>query len=248
MVTVVGNLGMIILTKVDSCLHTPMYFFSRHLPFIDLENSTNICPKMLVNFVVEQNTISYYACAMQMGFFIMFIISELFMLPAMAYDHYVAICSPLLYSVIRTPRVCHVLVGIHYLYSTFVSLMFTIKTFTSNFCGSNIIMHFCEEVSLLSMLCSNAQELEKLTITFSAFNLISSLLVSLVSYMLILTAVFQMHSAEGRKKAFSTCVSHLPVVVVFYGTLLFMYLQPKSAHSADSDKISHVLHFSYSHA
>ncbi|XP_037695425.1 olfactory receptor 8K5-like [Choloepus didactylus] len=243
MVTVVGNLGMIILTKVDSCLHTPMYFFIRHLAFIDLGNSTNICPKMLINFVVEQNTISYYACAMQMAFFIMFIISEFFMLSAMAYDRYVAICNPLLYSVIMTPRVCHVLVGIPYLYSTFVSLMFTIKTFTSTFCGSNIIMHFyCEEVILLSMLCSNAQELERLTITFSAFNLISSLLVVLVSYTLILIAIFQIHSAEGRKKAFSTCVSHLTVVVVFYGTLLFMYLQPKSAHSADSDKMSSVFY------
>ncbi|XP_004484705.1 olfactory receptor 8K5-like [Dasypus novemcinctus] len=242
-VTVVGNLGLIILTKVDSHLHTPMYFFIRHLAFVDLGNSTVICPKMLVNFLMDQNIISYYACATQMAFFIMFIISELFMLSAMAYDRYVAICNPLYYNVTMSQRLCCVLVGIPYLYSTFQSLLFTIKTFTSSFCGSNIISHFyCDEVPLLPMLCSNAQELQILTIVFSAFNLISSLLIVLVSYVLILIAIIQMNTAEGRKKAFSTCASHLTVVVVFYGTLLFMYVQPKSVYSIDSDKMASVFY------
>ncbi|XP_077000328.1 olfactory receptor 8K5-like [Tamandua tetradactyla] len=242
-VTVVGNLGMIILTKVDSHLHTPMYFFIRHLAFIDLGNSTVICPKMLVNFIEEQNTISYYACATQLAFFIMCIISELFLLSAMAYDRYVAICNPLLYHVIMAQRLCHVLVGVPYLYSTFQSLMITIKTFSWTFCSSNVISHFyCDEVPLLAMLCSNAQELEMLAITVSAFNLISSLLVIIVSYVLILIAIIQINTAEGRKKAFSTCASHLMVVMVFYGTLLFMYVQPKSSHSVDTDKISSVFY------
>ncbi|XP_076996413.1 olfactory receptor 8K5-like [Tamandua tetradactyla] len=219
MVTLVGNLDMIILTKLESCLHTPMYFFIRHLAFIDLGNSTVICPKMLVNFVEEQNTISYYACATQLAFFLLFIISEFFMLSAMAYDCYVAICSPLLYTVIMTQRVCYLLVSVPYLYSIFQSLMSTIKIFTLTFCGSNVISHFyCNDIPLLLMLCSNARELELLVIIFSAFNMISSLLVVLVSYVLILITIFQMHSPEGRKKAFSTCASHLTVVVVFYGT------------------------------
>ncbi|XP_057584182.1 olfactory receptor 8K5-like [Hippopotamus amphibius kiboko] len=242
-ITVVGNLGMIILTQVDSRLHTPMYFFIKHLAFIDLGNSTVICPKMLVNFVVDQNTISYYACATQLAFFIMLIISELFILSAMAYDRYVAICSPLLYNVIMSQRLCHVLVGIPYLYSTLQALMFTSKIFTLTFCGSNVISHFyCDDVPLLLMLCSNAQEIELLIIVFSAFNLVSSLLVILVSYILILRAVFQMHSAEGRKKVFSTCGSHLMVVVVFYGSLLFTYVQPNSTHSFDTDKIASVFY------
>ncbi|XP_058162272.1 olfactory receptor 8K5-like [Dasypus novemcinctus] len=242
-VTVVGNLGLIILTKVDSHLHTPMYFFIRHLAFVDLGNSTVICPKMLVNFLMDQNTISYYACATQMAFFIMFIVSELFMLSAMAYDRYVAICNPLYYNVTMSQRLCHVIIGIPYLYSTFQSLLFTIKTFTSSFCGSNIISHFyCDKVPLLPMLCSNAQELQILTIVFSAFNLISSLLIVLVSYVLILIAIIQMNTAEGRKKAFSTCASHLTVVVVFYGTLLFMYVQPKLVYSIDSDKMASVFY------
>ncbi|XP_008562298.1 PREDICTED: olfactory receptor 8K5 [Galeopterus variegatus] len=242
-ITVVGNLGMIILTKVDSCLHTPMYFLIRHLAFIDLGNSTVICPKMLVNFVVEQNTISYYACATQLAFFLLFIISEFFILSAMAYDRYVAICNPLLYNVIMSQRLCHVLVGIPYLYSAFQALMFTIKIFTSTFCGSNIISHFyCDDVPLIPMLCSNERLIELLIILFSAFNLISSLLVVLISYVIILLAICRMHSTEGRKKAFSTCGSHLTVVVVFYGSLLFMYVQPKSTHSFDTDKMASVFY------
>ncbi|XP_042532098.1 olfactory receptor 8K5-like [Dipodomys spectabilis] len=242
-VTVVGNLGMIILTKLDSRLHTPMYFFIRHLAFIDLGNSTVIYPKVLVNFISDQNTISYYACATQMAFFITFIISELFILSSMAYDRYVAICNPLLYHVIMSQRLCRVLVGIPYLYSAFQALMITVKIFILNFCGSNVISHFyCDNVALLLLLCSNAQDIELIIIVFSAFNLISSLVVILISYTLILLAVCRMHSAEGRKKAFSTCGSHLTVVVVFYGTLLFMYVQPKSTHSFDTDKLTSVFY------
>ncbi|XP_049991730.1 olfactory receptor 8K5-like [Alexandromys fortis] len=242
-VTVVGNLGMIILTKLDSHLHTPMYFFIRHLAFIDLGNSTAICPKMLVDFLVDHKAISFYACAIQLSFFLMFIISEFFILSAMAYDRYVAICNPLLYNVIMSQRLCLVLVGISYLYSIFQALLFTSKIFRLSFCGSNVINHFyCDDVFLLPMLCSNSQEIQLLIILFSALNLISSLLVVLGSYILILIAICRMHSAEGRKKAFSTCGSHLTVVVVFYGTLLFMYLQPQSTHSLENDKIASVFY------
>ncbi|XP_042532130.1 olfactory receptor 8K5-like [Dipodomys spectabilis] len=242
-VTVVGNLGMIILTKLDTHLHTPMYFFIRHLAYIDLGNSTVICPKMLVNFVVDQNTISYYACATQLAFFLLFIISEFFILSSMAYDRYVAICNPLLYSVIMSQRLCCVLSGMSYLYSTFQALLFTIKIFTLTFCGSNVISHFyCDDVPLLPMLCSNVREIQFLIIAFSSFNLISSLLIVLVSYILILLAVSRMNSTEGRKKAFSTCGSHLTVVFAFYGTLFFMYLQPKSTDSFETDKVASVFY------
>ncbi|XP_004585589.2 olfactory receptor 8K5-like [Ochotona princeps] len=242
-ITVVGNLGMIVLTQLDHRLHTPMYFFIRHLAFIDLGNSTVICPKMLVNFVVDKNTISYSACATQMAFFIFFIVSELFILSTMAYDRYVAICNPLLYKVTMSPRLCHLLVGLPYLYSIFQALMFPVMYFMSTFCGSNIISHFyCDVVPLLPMLCSYTRGLELLTILFSAFNLISSLLVVLLSYTLILLAICRMRSAEGRRKAFSTCGSHLTVVVVFYGTLLFMYVQPKSTHSFETDKMASVFY------
>ncbi|XP_055456521.1 olfactory receptor 8K5-like [Psammomys obesus] len=242
-VTLVSNLGMIILTKLDAHLHTPMYFFIRHLAFIDLGNSTVICPRMLVDIFLDQKTISFYACATQLSFFLLFIISEFFILSSMAYDRYVAICNPLLYGVIMSLRLCHVLVGIPYLYGTFQALLFTSKIFTLTFCGSNVISHFyCDDVFLLPLLCSHAEEIQLMIIFFSALNLVSSLLVVLGSYILILLAIYQMRSAEGRKRAFSTCGSHLIVVVVFYGTLLFMYLQPKSIHSSKNDKIVSVFY------
>ncbi|XP_051022527.1 olfactory receptor 8K3-like [Acomys russatus] len=238
-----GNIGMIILTTVDSRLHTPMYFFIRHLAITDLGYSTAVGPKMLVNFVVDLNIISYNLCATQLAFFLVFIISELFILSAMSYDRYVAICKPLLYTIIMSQRVCHVLVAIPYLYCTFVSLLVTIKIFTLSFCGYNVISHFyCDSLPLLSLICSNTHEIEMIILVLAAFNLMSSLLVVLVSYLLILIAILRMNSAEGRRKAFSTCGSHLTVVTVFYGTLIFMYVQPQSSHSFDTDKVASIFY------
>ncbi|XP_036619165.1 olfactory receptor 8K3-like [Trichosurus vulpecula] len=242
-ITAVGNLGLIILTKIDSHLKTPMYFFLRNLAFIDLGYSTAIGPKMLVNFVVEKNIISYTGCATQLVVFVTLIISELFMLSVMAYDRYVAICNPLLYMVTMSDRMCCILVVIPYLYSSCEALLTTIKIFSSSFWKSNVISHFyCDSLPLLSILCKDAKDVELIILSLSAFNLISSLLVVLVSYGLILVAILRMNSAEGRRKAFSTCGSHLTVVVVFYGTLTFMYLQPHSSHSFDTDKVASVFY------
>ncbi|KAM9658917.1 olfactory receptor 8K3-like [Trichechus inunguis] len=243
MISMVGNLGMIILTKIDSQLQTPMYFFLRHLAITDLGYSTTVGPKMLVNFVVDENTISYYFCAIQLAVFLVFIVSEIFILSAMSYDRYVAICSPLLYTVIMSQRVCDVLVAIPYIYSTFVSLLVTIKIFKLSFCSYNVISHFyCDSLPLLSLLCSDTHEIELIILILAAFDLILSLPIVLVSYLLILVAILRMNSAEGRHKAFSTCGSHLTVVVVFYGTLIFMYMQPKSSHSFDTDKVASIFY------
>nr|XP_003422732.1 olfactory receptor 8K3-like [Loxodonta africana] len=243
MISVVGNLGIIILTKIDSGLQTPMYFFLRHLAIADLGYSTTVGPKMLVNFVVDENTISYYFCAAQLAFFHMFITSGLFILSAMSYDRYMAICNPLLYTVIMSQRVCQVLVTITYLYSTFVSLLVTIKIFNLSFCGYNVIRHFyCDSVPLLSLLCSNTHEIKLIILILAAFELISSLLIVLVSYILIIAAILKMNSANSKHKAFSTCGSHLTVLVVFYGTLIFMYVQPKSSDSFDTDKIASIFY------
>ncbi|XP_063085335.1 olfactory receptor 8K3-like [Cavia porcellus] len=241
--SLVGNLGIIILTQVDSRLKMPMYFFLRHLALTDLGYSTVIGPKMLENFVVAQNTISFYGCATQLTFFIALIVCELFILSAMSYDRYVAICKPLLYTVIMSPRVCWVIVVIAYLYSTSVSLLITIKIFTLSFCGYNVISHFyCDTLPLLSLVCSDTHEIEVINGILAAFNLISSLLMVSVSYLLILVAILRMNSAEGRRKAFSTCGSHLTVVTVFHGTLMFMYVQPRSSHSSDTDRVASVFY------
>nr|XP_006989767.1 olfactory receptor 8K3-like [Peromyscus maniculatus bairdii] len=243
LISLVGNLGMIILTMVDSRLQTPMYFFLRHLATTDLGYSTAVGPKMLRNFLVDQNTISFYSCAIQLSFFIIFIVSEFFILSAMSYDRYVAICKPLLYTVIMSQRICWILVTIPYLYGIIVSLLLTIKIFTLSFCGPNVISHFyCDGLPLLTLACSNTHEIEVIVLILSAFNLLSSLLVVIVSYLFILTAILKMNSAEGKRKAFSTCGSHLTVVIIFYGTLIFMYLQPMSIHSFDTDKVISVFY------
>uniref|UniRef100_A0A5F8GYE0 Olfactory receptor n=1 Tax=Monodelphis domestica TaxID=13616 RepID=A0A5F8GYE0_MONDO len=240
-VTVVANFGMVILTKIDSRLQTPMYFFLRHLALIDLGYSTAIGPKMLVNFV--KNSISYNECALQLIFFGIFINSEVFILSAMAYDRYVAICKPLLYTVIMSDKVCYILVTVTYIYSIIVSSLVTIKIFQLSFCCSNVIQHFyCESLPLMAIACSDTSEIELIIMTFAAFNLVSSLVIILVTYMLILFAILQMNSSQGRHKAFSTCGSHLTVVIVFFGTLVFMYLQPQSSHSFSTDKMASVFY------
>ncbi|XP_049747458.1 olfactory receptor 8K3-like [Elephas maximus indicus] len=243
LISVVGNLGIIILTKMDSRLQTPMYFFLRHLAITDLGYSTAVGPKMLVNFVVDENTISYYFCALQLAFIVLFISGELFILSAMSYDRYVAICNPLLYSVIMSQTVCQILVAILYLYCTFVSLLVTIKIFNLSFCGCNVISHFyCDTNPLLSLLCSNTHEIQLIILILASLDLITSILIVLVSYLLIFVAILRMHSAVSGHKAFSTCGSHLTVVVVFYGTLVFMYMQPKSSHSFDADKVASIFY------
>ncbi|KAM5224009.1 olfactory receptor 8K3-like [Hipposideros larvatus] len=242
-VSVVGNLGIVILTTMDSRLQTPMYFFLRHLAFTDLGYSTAVGPKMLVNLITNQNSISYNCCAAQLAFIILFIDNEVFILSAMAYDRYLAICNPLLYTVVMSKRVCQLLVAVPYLYSTFVCLLVTVKIFNLPFCECNVISHFyCDTLPLLTLLCSSTREIELIILIFSASNLVSSLLVLLVSYTLILLAILRMNSAEGRRKAFSTCGSHLTVVVVLYATLTFMYVQPKSSHSFDTDKMASVFY------
>ena len=199
----VGNLGMVILTKVDSRLQTPMYFFLRHLALTDLAYSTAVGPKMLMNFVVDQNTISYYLYATQLAFFIAFIISELFILAAMSYDRYVAICHPLLYTVITSQRVCQVLLAIPYLYRKVLSLMITVNILNSSFCGYNVISHFhCDSLPTLPLLCSNTHEIALIILVSSGFNLISSLPTAPVSRLLILAAMVRVSSAGGSTRLF----------------------------------------------
>lgn len=194
MASVGGNLGLIILTTIDSRLHTPMYFFLRHLAFTDVGYSTAVGPKMLVNFAIDQRTISYHWCVTQLTFFSWFITSEIFILSAMAYDCYVAICNPLLYTSIMSQRLHHTLVAIPYLYSLFLSLLTVIKIFISSFCGHDVIKDFyCDSLPLISLLCSDTHEIKSIILIFSIFSLVSSLLIVLVSYIWILICIFRMN-------------------------------------------------------
>ncbi|XP_006902346.1 PREDICTED: olfactory receptor 8J3-like [Elephantulus edwardii] len=242
-VTVAGNLGIITLTSVDARLQTPMYFFLRHLAVINFGNSTVIAPKMLTNFLVKDKTTSYYECATQMGGFLFFIVSEVFMLAVMAYDRYVAICNPLLYMVVVSRQICLLLVSLAYVYGLSTAIVVPYCVFSMTYCSSNIVNHFyCDIVPLLALSCSDTYLPETVVFISAATNLVLSLIIVLVSYFNIVLSILRIRSAEGRKKAFSTCASHMMAVTVFYGTLLFMYLQPKTDHSLDTDKMASVFY------
>ncbi|XP_042814255.1 olfactory receptor 1038-like isoform X2 [Panthera tigris] len=241
--TLVGNLGMISLIRLDSRLHTPMYFFLSNMAFVDLCYSSSIAPKFLQTLLTKHKSISFYACATQLGFFLNFLISEMLLLAVMAYDRYVAICNPLLYMVSMSPKVCMQLVTGPYLYSFSVALLHTAVTFQLIYCGPNIINHFyCDDVPLMALACSDTSLKEILIFIFAGFNMISSLTTVLISYLYIVAAILKIQSTEGRFRAFSTCASHLTAVTIFYGTLIFMYLQPKSNHSLDTDKMASVFY------
>ena len=241
--TVAGNLGIITLTSVDSQLQTPMYFFLRQLAVVNLGNSTVIAPKMLVNFLVSKKTISYYGCAVQLGGFVLFIVAEIFTLAAMAYDRYVAVCDPLHYMVVVSPQICLLLVSLIHFYSLTIALTMSSCVFSVSYCSSNVINHFyCDNVPLLALSCSDTYVPETAAFSFSGINLIFSMIIVLISYFNIILAILRIHSSEGRHKAFSTCASHLRAVTVFYGTLLFMYLQPRTNHSLDTDKMASVFY------
>ncbi|XP_007996884.2 olfactory receptor 8J1 [Chlorocebus sabaeus] len=241
--TVAGNLGIITLTSVDSRLQTPMYFFLRHLAIINLGNSTVIAPKTLINFLVKKKTISFYECATQLGGFLFFIVSEVMMLAVMAYDRYVAICNPLLYMVVVSRRLCLLLVSLTYLYGFSTAIVVSSCVFSVSYCSSNIINHFyCDNVPLLALSCSDTYFPETVVFISAATNVVGSLIIVLVSYFNIVLSILKIRSSEGRKKAFSTCASHMMSVTVFYGTLLFMYVQPRSNHSLDTDKMASVFY------
>ncbi|XP_045714267.1 olfactory receptor 1030 [Phyllostomus hastatus] len=238
LITVGGNLGMLVLIRIDSRLHTPMYFFLASLSCLDLCYSTNVTPKMLVNFLSEKKTISYAACLVQCYFFIAMLITEYYMLAVMAYDRYMAICSPLLYSSKMSNGVCIRLIAGPYIYGFLSGLMETMWTYRLTFCGSNIINHFyCADPPLIRLSCSDTFIKETSMFVVAGFNLSNSLLIILISYVFILITILKMRSTEGRRKAFSTCGSHLMAVTVFYGTLFCMYVRPPMDKSVEESKI-----------
>ncbi|XP_053515201.1 olfactory receptor 1019 [Artibeus jamaicensis] len=238
-ITVIANLGMILLISIDSRLHTPMYYFLSNLSFCDVCYSSSVSLKMLADFLCEQKKITYNLCVVQMFFFGIFADVECVMLSVMAYDRYVAICNPLVYSVTMSRRVCIQLMAIAYTVGFMDMTIFTYFTIRLSFCNSNIINHFfCELPTLLALSTSDTTTTEIAVTVSCSFVVGSSVIIVLLSYSYIITTILRMKSAEGRRKAFSTCASHLTAVAIFYGTLFFMYFQPSSSHSMDTDKVT----------
>uniref|UniRef100_A0A8C8ZHC4 Olfactory receptor n=1 Tax=Prolemur simus TaxID=1328070 RepID=A0A8C8ZHC4_PROSS len=241
--SVMGNLGLIVLIQVSPQLHTPMYFFLSHLAFVDFSFTSSVTPNTLVNFLREVKSVTFYACAIQVCCFITFAVCELYLLSVMAYDRYVAICNPLLYVILMPRKVCIRMIASTYVYGFTVGLVQTVATFCLSFCDSNVVNHFyCDDVPLVALACSNTHVKELMLLIIAGFNILCSLVIVLISYVFIFFAILRIHSAEGRQKAFSTCASHLTSITIFYGTIIFTYLQPKSNHSLDTDKFASVFY------
>uniref|UniRef100_A0A4X1UMQ1 G-protein coupled receptors family 1 profile domain-containing protein n=1 Tax=Sus scrofa TaxID=9823 RepID=A0A4X1UMQ1_PIG len=227
----IGNLGLVLLVIIDSRLHNPMYYFLSALSFLDACYSSVITPKMLVNFLSENKTISYLGCAAQMFLFITFGTTECFIL------------APLLYSVRMSPRVYVPLIIFCYIGGILHGTLHTVATFSLSFCASNEIRHvFCDIPPLLALSCTDTHTNQLLVFYFSGSIEISTILIVLISYGFILSAILRMHSAEGRRKVFSTCGSHLTGVSIFHGTVLFMYVRPNSSYALDHDMIVSVFY------
>ncbi|XP_028611616.1 olfactory receptor 150-like [Grammomys surdaster] len=242
-VTVLGNLGMIMLILLSSHLHTPMYFFLSNLSFVDLCQSSVIMPKMLEKFVMVRSVISYAECMAQFYLFDVFAVSECHMLAVMAYDRYVAICNPLLYNVTMSYTVCSWMVVGVYSVGLICATGETACLLRLLFCKADVINHyFCDLLPLLEQSCSSTFSNEILALSFSSFNIIVPTLTILSSYIFIIASILRIPSTEGRSKAFSTCSSHILAVAVFFGSLTFMYLQPSSVSSMDQGKVSSVFY------
>lgn len=235
-IILLGNLTMFLLIHVSVTLHTPMYTLLKSLSFLDFCYSSTVVPQTLVNFLAKRKVISYLGCMAQMFFYTGFATSECYLIAAMAYDRYAAICNPLLYAVTMSPKVCLSLIVVSYSSGFLNSLIHTSCIFSLKFCGAHVITHFfCDGLPILSLSCVDTTLCEILLFIFAGFNLSSCTLTILISYLLILITVLRMNSAQGRFKAFSTCASHLTVVCLFYGTALFMYLRPRSSYSLAQD-------------
>ncbi|XP_044116975.1 olfactory receptor 5T1-like [Neovison vison] len=236
--TLIGNLGLVILVIGDSRLHNPMYYFLSVLSFLDACYSSVVTPKMLVNFLAENKAISYLGCAAQMLLFVTFGTTECFLLAAMAYDRYVAIYNPLLYSVSMSPRVYVPLIVASYVGGILHASIHTVATFSLSFCASNEIRHvFCDIPPLLAISCSDTHTNQLLLFYFVGAIELVTIMIVLISYGFILLAILRMHSAEGRRKVFSTCGSHLTGVTIYHGTILFIYMRPSSSYALDHDMI-----------
>ncbi|KAM4846915.1 olfactory receptor 5B3-like [Thomomys bottae] len=242
MVTLAGNLGMVLLILLDSRLHTPMYFFLGNLSLVDFCYSSAVTPKVMAGLLMGDKVISYHACAAQMFFFSGFATVENYLLASMAYDRYAAVCKPLHYTTTMTTNVCSWMILGSYVISFLNASIHTGDTFSLSFCRSNVVHHFfCEIPSVLVLSCSDRRTTELVLVYVVTFNIFLALLIICISYTFILITVLKMDSAMGHRKAMSTCASHLTAVSIFYGTVIFMYLQPSTAHS-DTDKIASVFY------
>ncbi|KAM8926699.1 olfactory receptor 7A17-like [Lycaon pictus] len=243
LITVFGNLLIILAVSSDSHLHTPMYFFLANLSFVDICFTSTTVPKMLWNIQTQSKVITYAGCITQIYFLIVFAVLDVFLLSMMAYDRYVAICHPLQYTVIMNPRVCGLLVLVSWIICVLQSLLQTSMVLRLSFCAVVEIPHFsCELNQMIQVACSDTF-LNNLMVYFAAVLLVGGSLAGILySYSRIVSSILGISSAQGKYKAFSTCASHLSVVCLFFCTSLGVYLSSAVSQSSHSTAVASVMY------
>ncbi|XP_077169363.1 olfactory receptor 5F1-like [Paroedura picta] len=243
LITLAGNLAIITLIRIDQCLQTPMYFLLGNLSFIEICYTSTTAPKMLWDLLMGDKTISFIGYTLQMYFFVTLGGTECVLLLAMAYDRYAAICHPLRYAILMSQKICWGLLACSWAIGNFNSIINTALVFSLDFCHSNEIDHFfCDIPPLLKLSCSDTSVSQLVTFNISGCVIIGPFCLTLLSYILIVSSVLKIRTAQGRLKAFSTCASHLTVVSIFYGTIMYTYLRPSSSHSMEQDRLVAVLY------
>ncbi|XP_006277386.1 olfactory receptor 6N1 [Alligator mississippiensis] len=237
-VTLVGNTVIIFITRIDPSLHTPMYYFLGNFSFLEIWYTSVTVPKMLTDLLADRKVISFNGCISQLYFFLALGATECFILAAMAYDRYVAICHPLRYTAIMSSIVCINLTSWSWIISFLLPLVPVILISKLNFCGPNVVDHFfCDILPVLRLACVDTHLNEMLSFFICSSVVVASFALTMASYGSIITTILQIPSAAGQKKAFSTCASHLTVITIFYGTVLFMYGRPTRKFSFNLDKV-----------
>ncbi|KAM4876575.1 olfactory receptor 13J1-like [Thomomys bottae] len=243
LVTLMGNTAIVLVSVLDSRLHTPMYFFLGNLSILDICYTSSFVPLMLVHLLSSQKTISFTACAIQMCLSLATGSTECLLLTIMAYDRFLAICRPLRYPVLMNRHLCFLLAGSAWVLCLLKSVTETVIAMRLPFCSQHIVRHFtCEILAVLKLACGDTSISEAFLLVGSILLVPLPLALICLSYVRILATILRVPSAAGRRKAFSTCSAHLAVVLLFYGTVTFMYMKPKSKEAHISDEVCTVLY------
>ncbi|XP_040338726.1 LOW QUALITY PROTEIN: olfactory receptor 6M1-like [Herpailurus yagouaroundi] len=241
MLTLTGNIVIISLIWADNRLQTPMYFFLSNLSFLDILYTTSVTPKLLACLLEDRKTISFAGCITQTYFFFFLGTVEFILLAVMSFDRYMAICNPLRYTIIMNSNVCLLLVLGCWVGAFFSLLCPTIVVSRLPYCYKEISHFFCDIAPLLQVACIDTHFIEMINFLLSSLVLLTSLVLTIVSYTYIISTILRIPSAQGRQKAFSTCASHITVVSIAYGSNIFMYVRPSQSRSLDFDKVTAVL-------
>ncbi|NP_001000487.1 olfactory receptor Olr962 isoform X1 [Rattus norvegicus] len=237
MASLLGNLVIVLLTLLDPCLKTPMYFFPRNFSFLEIMFTTVCIPRFLTTIVTGDKTISYNSCASQLFFYLLLGVTEFYLLAAMSYDRYVAICRPLHYPIIMNSRVCHQLVLSSWVTGFLIIFPPVAMGLKLDFCDSRVIDHFmCETSPILQISCTDTHVLEMMSFVLAVVTLVVTLVLVSLSYSFIIKTTMNFPSAQQRTKAFSTCTSHMIVVSTMYGSCIFMYIKPSARERVTMSK------------